>query len=265
MSSAEVDGYPLSERFLYEQVAGELRRQIEDGLLAPGSKISTHKDLAHQFGVSAITVRRAIRDLILEGLLVSRQGIGVFARNQHRIVRSLSAAPTTPFAAEIRKAGVEPGIRQLSFSLLPAPADVAAQLKLNAGALICRYEKLILGDSEPVSREVTYLPQDIGLKLQSELSQAFVFSLLKEKGITFDHIDFQIQGVGASESDARVFGLAVGFPMIVVDYTLVRPNGSAIATGVIISRSDRMAFNLRVSGEPGASTKLFNGGTQPGS
>lgn len=233
-----------AQRFLYEEVSRELRVQIQGGVLEPGVKIPSHKTLGQQFGVSAITVRRAIRDLILEGLLLSRQGLGVFVRDRRRIVRSLGTASTTPFADEIRRAGVVPGIQQLSFSLVPARASTARRLGLDEGTYVYRHEKIILGDGQPLSRETTYLPREVGQFLEEELKESFVFSLLTLHGFKIDHIDFRINGVAASESDAQLFNLSVGFPLIVVHYVLLSPIGEPIAAGSIISRSDRMAFDF---------------------
>jgi len=62
-------------RFLYSQVAEELRRRIVQGVYGPGSRIPSEADLVREFRVSAITVRRTVRDLQFEGLLVGRQGL----------------------------------------------------------------------------------------------------------------------------------------------------------------------------------------------
>jgi DNA-binding GntR family transcriptional regulator len=251
------NGYATRERFLYESVAGELRRRIGAGVLSPGTRIESHKDLARQFRVSAITVRRAIRDLILEGLLVSHQGVGVFVSDQRRITRSLSAASTIPFADEIRKSGIEPGLRQLSLTVIRPPSEVARKLRLRSKVYVYRHEKLILGDGEPISREVTFLPLQIGKDLERELPASFVFTLLNQHGIEIDHIDFLVEGLGASDSDAQLLQLAVGFPLLAVHYVLVGKNNSRVAAGSIISRSDRLSFELRSRPEGASERRHF--------
>ena len=86
-------------RFLYAQVAEELRRRIVQGVYGPGSRIPSEADLVREFQVSAITVRRTVRDLQFEGLLVGRQGLGVFVSDKRRIRRSLSAERSRPRSA----------------------------------------------------------------------------------------------------------------------------------------------------------------------
>jgi len=110
-------------------VAEELRRRIVQGIYGPGSRIPSEADLVREFQVSAITVRRTVRDLQFEGLLVGRQGLGVFVTDKRRIRRSLSANVTTPLRDEMRRAGVEPGVKVIALrsrSILSRLARLAA-------------------------------------------------------------------------------------------------------------------------------------------
>ena len=234
----------IRDRFLYQQIAGELRRRIRVGVYGPGTAISTLAELGREFRVSHITIRRALRDLVVEGLVFGRQGLGVFVSVSHRIVRSLGSASTTPFAEEIRKAGAEPGIKELTLSLTSAPEDIAARLGVPPGTQIYRHEKLILADGEPVTRDVSYLPRAIGDALGDALSEEFLFSLLARRGVDVDHVDFRLEAAAASEEEARQFGLPVGFPLIVLHYTPIDRAGSAVVTGTLVSRSDRLSFDM---------------------
>lgn len=64
----------------FRVLAAELRRQIRDGVRAPGDRLPTERVLAHVHGISIGTVRRAFDDLVAEGLVVRRQGAGTFVR-----------------------------------------------------------------------------------------------------------------------------------------------------------------------------------------
>ncbi len=236
--------HQIRDRFLYQQVAGELRRRIRVGVYGAGTAISTVAELALEFGVSHITIRRALRDLVGEGLVFGRQGLGVFVSVSHRIVRSLGSASTTPFAEEIRKAGAEPGIKGLALSFTSAPEDIAARLGVPPGTQIYRHEKLILADGEPVTHDVSYMPRAVGDALGDALSEEFLFSLLARRGVEVDHVDFRLEAAAASEDEARQFGLPVGFPLSVLHYTPIDRAGSAVVTGTLVSRSDRLSFDV---------------------
>src|SRR5215475_11128285 len=68
-------------RHAYLQIADDLRRAIRQGELAPGGQLPSTNELTEKYGVAAMTVRNALRVLRDEGLLVARQGSGVFVRS----------------------------------------------------------------------------------------------------------------------------------------------------------------------------------------
>jgi DNA-binding GntR family transcriptional regulator len=72
---------PDDSRSPYLQIADALRTEIQRGELTPASQLPSATDLAARFGVARNTVRSALRLLTEEGLLVSRQGSGVFVRS----------------------------------------------------------------------------------------------------------------------------------------------------------------------------------------
>jgi DNA-binding transcriptional MocR family regulator len=59
---------------LYGEIAATIRRQVEDGLLRPGDRLPSEKDMRHEYGVGNDTVRDALAVLRNEGLIVSEQG-----------------------------------------------------------------------------------------------------------------------------------------------------------------------------------------------
>jgi DNA-binding GntR family transcriptional regulator len=229
---------------LYAQVTRQLRQRIVDGVYAPGSRIPSEAKLVHEFGVSAITVRRAMRDLTMEGLLVGRQGLGVFVANHHRIVRRVGSSLRASLADEIRRSGVEAGVRPMSSVLVPAPDVVAARLGLRRGTIVYRHEKLLLANHEPIGFDVTYLPRRIGDAVRDVIANEFIVDVLRARGVPMDHIDYEFQGGVTSEEEAVVLGTPVGFPLLVVNYTVIGPNGRAVIAGRNASRSDRFTYQL---------------------
>ncbi len=70
--------HPLANQRLSDQLAADLRRQIEDGVVQPGQRLPTEQALAAQYAVSRTVVREAVSRLRSSGLLVARQGAGMF-------------------------------------------------------------------------------------------------------------------------------------------------------------------------------------------
>lgn len=235
--------------FLYANVADELRRRISDGLYEAGLPIPTEGALVREFGVSPITIRRALRELTFEGMLFGRQGLGVFVADRRRIVRVLSGDSRPSIGDEIRRAGLEPGIKELAWTQVREPS-VARRLGLGSHSRLHRHEKLILADGEAVSIDVVYLPRQLGDRLRNELTEDFVFPLLASAGIAVAHSEFQFEGGAISAEHAALLGVPVRAPLIRVHYTLYAPGGAPILTGVTTARSDRFIFALTLGGPP---------------
>jgi DNA-binding GntR family transcriptional regulator len=235
-------GMERASSFLYTTVAQELKRRIGDQTYAPGTRIPTEGELVREFNVSAITVRRAIRNLTTEGLLFGRQGLGVFVASGRRIVRSFGSDMRVSLADEVRRAGFEPSLRVRSLALVPGDAEVTRRLGMGLGSLLYRYEAILLANGEAIGLDLAYVPRKLGDLVREDLAHSFIFSALRSRGIRMDHVDYQFQAGVASEEEASVLSLPVGFPLLVVHFTLINPDGAAIVTGRTVSRADRFTY-----------------------
>lgn len=68
----------VGPNLVWRQLAEDVETDIASGLLAPGAKLPAELELASQYGVSRVTVRRAVKDLAERGLLVVVHGRGTF-------------------------------------------------------------------------------------------------------------------------------------------------------------------------------------------
>ena len=67
---------------LYQQVAADIRRQIASGAMPVGHQLQPHRELATSYGVSVVTINKALSGLVTEGLLTSRVGRGTFVADR---------------------------------------------------------------------------------------------------------------------------------------------------------------------------------------
>lgn len=166
----EPDG-PLA---LYYQIAREMRRSIEGGELAPGTSLPSERELCEIYGVSRPTVRQATQELLNEGLLERRRGVGTYVA-QPRIRQQLGNV--LGFSERMGREGRRPATRLLERTVLPA-ADfgraVVQSLRVPEGAMVLRLSRLRLADGEPILLETAHLPlgrfpglEDVDLERES--------------------------------------------------------------------------------------------------
>jgi DNA-binding GntR family transcriptional regulator len=229
---------------LYKDVADELRRRIAEGTYAPGSRVPSLHELVAEFGVSTITVRRALRELTYEGLLQSQQGVGVFIRPRPKIHRLLAGEPDSSIGDEIRRAGFEPAFEERSFKKIKADARNAERLRIPRGSAIYRHEKVTAVNNEVVSFHSLFIPPDIALELRGGFRKQFIFQLLRDRGISFVSSRFEFGSAVIDQELSPIFRLPVGFPLLQVHYTPVREDGSPVLTGMTSCRADMFVFEV---------------------
>jgi GntR family transcriptional regulator len=234
---------------LYREIASALRARITAGRYRPNDKLPSLADLVAEFGASAISVRRALRELAYEGLIHGEQGRGVFVRPKSVIHRVLVTSADRSMGDEIARAGFKPTIKELKYELVNADEDVARRLRIPPGTRIRRHQKLVSADSQPVSLHFLYFTEDIGARLKPHLANAFVFPMLKRAKFAVDKTRFEFAAMALSNDHAALFNMPAGFPMGVLHFTPMTRRGNPILAGTTIFRSDRFVFDLEVPHE----------------
>ena len=138
----------------YARVKQFLKGELELGRWAPGTLMPSEADLVAQFGMSRMTVTRALRELQNEGLVQRVQGVGTFAAQLHRVASTLTirdlheeiAARGHRHAAQVHIAGKE-----------KAPAALARQLGLETGGAVFHTLIVHLENGVPLQCEDRYV------------------------------------------------------------------------------------------------------------
>lgn len=150
MNAVAAPGLPL-----YRRIETDVRERIRSGELAPGAQVETEVELMDRYGVSRATVRQALRELVAEGLLEIRRGLGTYVtrrRFEHTIGGFYS------FSREIERHGLEPRTRVLGLGVEPADDVVSAVLGIRPAMPVVALRRLRLAGDDPLVVETSYLP-----------------------------------------------------------------------------------------------------------
>jgi GntR family transcriptional regulator len=134
---------------LYQQLQRALRQAIENRTLAPDDALPAERDLAAEFGVSRITVRKALVGLVAEGLLVRRQGSGNFV--SARVEKNF--AMLTSFSEDMRARGRTPRSVWLKRAEGTVTPEEALALRLSPGTPVYRFNRIRYADEAPMAIE----------------------------------------------------------------------------------------------------------------
>ncbi|MBB4840332.1 GntR family transcriptional regulator [Sphingomonas kyeonggiensis] len=139
---------------LYAQFARLLRRAIAEGRLKPGATLPPERDLAAEYCVSRITIRKAFAELAEDGLLTRRQGAGTTVTR--RIEQNFSRISS--FSEEVaarRQLARSSWILRAEGTVTPAEA---MHLNLSPGAPVLRFHRIRIADDAPMALEFSTVP-----------------------------------------------------------------------------------------------------------
>lgn len=234
------------QALLYREIAEKLRSRIASGKYSPNSKLPPLSELVEEFKVSQISVRRALRELSYEGLVYGEQGRGIFIKPKSVIHRVFAADAEHTMGDEIERAGFRPTVRELKRDRIASDGEIASRLRITPGTKICRHQKLVYANEEPVSLHFLYLTDEMSERLKDQLNHGFAFAMLKRARLTVAKSRFGFASTALSAEYSTLFEMPAGSPMGIVYFTPLSRSEKPFLTGTTIYRSDRFVFEVDV-------------------
>jgi GntR family transcriptional regulator len=236
---------------LYYQLELALRQQIESGELAAGSALAGEHLLAEQFGVSRITVRRALDRLEEDGLLVRRRGsrtrIAPHVSRQPKIERN--PASLFGFEEEMLRLGLRPRARLLEATTGAAPDWAATLLELPPEANVVRIRRVGSSDGTPLWLESRYFPLDVGQAvLASDLTRASIIGLLeRDLNLHIARTEAHLEAAVATRRQAELLGVTAGAPLLLNRRVAWAEGGRPVEVVLSHLRGDRYTLVVRAT------------------
>jgi len=210
----------MSRELRYLQISDDLRRQIRDGVIAAGALIASEANLALSYGVSRVTVRRALRELKAEGLVDSRQGFGWYVAGTP-LVQSLR--DLTTIERQVRASGRTFRRELTTFGFVPTPPELAGLFDAATVLAVTRVDRI---DSRPFAVASVWAVADLVASLTARDLETRPLS--EQLGVPLSGATESITAVGASSSDATVLGVRRGTPLLQVDRIIRDRVGRAV-------------------------------------
>lgn len=226
----------------YYAVKTALLELIED--LDEGTVLPAERELAERFGVSRVTLRQAVGDLVLEGKLLRRQG----SRTVVAGPKLLQPLAMVSYTEGVRAQGIEPGRTLITAEVIVADPQLAADLRLPVGGEVVHLERVLLADGERVGLESTYLPRQRfpGLLDEFDPTESLYGYLRGTLGVVFGEAEERIETVLATPREALLIGTNPSVPMILLHRVSWSDDGAPIERVRSLYRGDRFSFVTRL-------------------
>lgn len=235
---------------LYHQVEESLRKDIADGVYLTDQPIPTELELQKQFNVSRETVRKAVNNLVLAGLVEKRKGKGTYITHPkitHRIGYIYSSTE------EILARGLTPGTRFVEKKEIVPSESMRREMELAKGVNVIKVRRVRFVDEEPVAILSSYLPKDLvpGL-VHVKLTNNSLYKTLEEKyNLRLSEGDEIIEAGSIRGKDADLLGIRKASPVLVVKRLTYLNNGRVIEKLTALYRSDKFEYQVKLQGRPG--------------
>lgn len=223
---------------LYMQLQQALRAAIDANALRPDDALPPERQLAADLGISRITVRKAIDELVAEGRLISRQGAGNFVASPKRIDKNF--AQLTSFSEDMRARGHEPRSEWLKRSAGGVNPDEAMKLGVSPGTQVFRLHRLRFADERPMAIEYATVLAS-ALRSIDAVDQS-LYAALSATGNRPVRALQRLSALLLDEEQARLLQAKPGSAGLLVERVGYGPAGRAMELSQSIYRGDTYDF-----------------------
>lgn len=222
-----------------------LRDEISSGVHRPGGTLPGEQRLAEQFGVSRVTIRRALDALDADGLIERRAGSGTTVRAGACGPNGMSVDFTT-LLPQLVDMGQHTTARLLSFSYGTAPQRVVDAMRLPATARVQTAVRVRLINDQPFSHLTTYVPEEIAANYtEADLATTPLFRLLERSGVQVTDAQQSVSATLASPDVAEALGVSVGSALLSLRRVVRDREGRGVEYLSALYRAD--LFRLEMS------------------
>jgi len=222
---------------LYNQIREYIAELILSGKLAPDNKIQSEREFSEDLGVSRMTVRRAITELVNEGLLERRHGSGTYVA-QPKV--TYEAREMVDYIQAMMQRNIATASQLLEFEVIAAGRRLAELLEIQIASPLYHVSVLRFANRVPVILERGFFPQSRWPNLEEwNLEKTSVYDLLTSiYKIAPSRISQTIEAVVAADTVAQQLRVKEGFPLLLLSRIMYEGTGLPIIFSQDFLRSD---------------------------
>jgi GntR family transcriptional regulator len=229
---------------LHLQVRNSIAQDIAAGLTAPGDRLPSERDLCERLKVSRLTLRKALKALVEDGLVESAPGRGWFVAGGPI---SEPANVLLSFSEMARARGLTPSSKVLSTVVRSAGLDEAEALKIAPGSDLFDIRRLRKLDGTATSIDHSRIPLAIAPALPNlDFTDGSLYSALRDHGVEPTRAAAVVEAVPADAEQADLLEVHEGAPLLSLSQVTYAQDGRPIDMGNITYRGDRCRFRANL-------------------
>ncbi len=237
----------LQGGLLYSHIENDLRQKIISGAYGPGEKLPTEAELCEHYGVSRITVRRAIQNLADDDMLRRYRGKGTFVRPKaHSLDENMQVG--LGFAG-LSSLGGRAERHIVEKRRIPASISLAEKLDIPQGNEVQYVKRIGLLESVPLTLDNIYVSSELLPHFIDDLKEGCSFYALLEAEykLKLAYADLSFSASLATAEEARLLECFTGAPILVFDKICYDTDGKVVHYSKTLLSGNRTSERLVIS------------------
>jgi GntR family transcriptional regulator len=228
----------------YLQLSDWLKGMIEKGRYAIGERLPSEIELSQMFSMNRNTVRQAILQLVNEGLVIKKNGVGTFVTSRVDNKVQYSLKNITSLTREFSKLGIQTETLIVSKKVIRTTDDLAEKLMLGNDTRAIQIKRVRYGNRMPLVLERSYLSyREYKKILNMDIPDSLYQMLVDEFGVTLERSIQTLRAIQLPDKDAQLLEVESGFPATLQE-SIIYDNNIAVELLHSYYRGDKFVFKV---------------------
>lgn len=227
---------------LYYRVEEDIKEKIKTCVFPEGQLIPPEAELEKIYNVSRITIRRAVDNLVHDGLLEKQQGIGTFVTKN--LIKD-EVYTLQGFTEKMESQGKAVSTEVLSVEIITPTELIAEALKLLPGEKVLKLSRLRNVDDFPLALFTSYIPKKLGIDSSEDFNHS-LFNVFAQHNIFPYYSDRTIHAIVLDSKNAHYLKSGKGSPALQMKYVTYDQQGLPIEYAEGIYRGDGYYYKMRI-------------------
>lgn len=227
---------------LYQQLHDILVDAIDSGTWDPNEKIPSENNLSATYGLSRMTVRSVLTDLVKEGMLYRVQGKGTFVAEK---ITTLSPS-YIGIREQLEQMGYEVTTKIIECKTEACNSAIARYLGIESGSPVFKIKRVRYIKGEPISIHTSHIPPHYSERLTPELLEKEQLCVLLSEfyGLQKKQVDETLESILALSEEAKLLEVEKGHPLLLLRDTLYSESGTPYEYTKVVFRGDKVKIKL---------------------
>lgn len=228
---------------VYYQLKNDFIKKIASGVWKSGECISSERELCEIYGVSRMTIRQAIGELVQEGILTRKKGKGTFVCEQ-----KVNQKDMMSFTEMIKQSGRSLETKVVEFEIIDTPEHIQDTFVLDRLYKITR--KRIV-DNECIALETVYIPVDYCGHINKEMLSGSLYKVLEGFGYVITNSNSSIVAVNVDEEIRQLLECEGDSPILKIVSKTFTNTDKLLFVEEAFYKSDKFTLQVNISRKEG--------------